>query len=307
MQKTKDTLIDIRRIGSDFGFVDSGIAKIASLEDYCSFFDKYLADGCQAGMSYLERNRDKRADPAKLVPGARSVLCFLAPYGKGSEAPDGSRICGFAQGEDYHKVIKDRLYGVMSRLADEAAARGLPAFSGRPFTDSAPLAERAWAVRARLGFIGRNSFLISPEYGLRTLIGAIVCNIPAEAFIPHPPLTVTSCGECGKCAKACPTGALQPYRIDARRCISYHTVESHDALPDNLNRGESLFGCDRCLEACPWNKDIPAWAEFRSHHDRLESMTREDWRQLTPEAFEETFGTSSLTRAGLEKLKDNAR
>ena len=153
-----NVLIDIRQIGSQFGFVDSGATKIASLGDYCSFFEKYLADGCQAGMSYLERNLDKREDPAKLVPGARSVLCFLAPYGKGSVAPDGSRICGFAQGEDYHKVIKDRLYGVMARLADEAAARGLPAFSGRPFTDSAPLAERAWAARAGLGFIGRNCF-----------------------------------------------------------------------------------------------------------------------------------------------------
>ncbi len=302
-----NVLIDIRQIGSQFGFVDSGVAKIASLGDYCSFFEKYLADGCQAGMSYLERNLDKREDPAKLVPGARSVLCFLAPYGHGSQAPDGSRICGFAQGEDYHKVIKDRLYGVMARLADEAAARGLPAFSGRPFTDSAPLAERAWAARAGLGFIGRNCFLISPEYGLRTLIGAIVCNIPAEAFVPHPPLKVTSCGDCGKCTAACPTGALQPYRLDARKCISYHTVESHDTLPENLNRDGSLFGCDRCLEACPWNKEIPAWPEFRSHHEQLETMTREDWKQLDEAAFDESFGTSSLTRAGLDKIKDNAR
>ena len=302
-----NSLIDIRRIGSDFGFVDSGVTKIASLGDYCTFFEKYLADGCQAGMTYLERNLDKREDPTKLVPGAQSVLCFLAPYGRGSQAPDGSRICGFAQGDDYHKVIKDRLYAVMARLADEAAARELPAFSGRPFTDSAPLAERAWALRARLGFIGRNCFLISPEYGLRTLIGAIVCNIPAEAFVPHPPLSVTSCGDCGRCTAACPTGALQPYRLDARKCVSYHTVESHDALPQDLDRGDSLFGCDRCLEACPWNKEIDPWQEFRSHHDQLESMTREDWKQLDENAFDDTFGTSSLIRAGLQKIKDNAR
>ena len=302
-----NSLIDIRRIGRENGFVDSGAAKIASLGDYCTFFEKYLADGCQAGMTYLERNLDKREDPAKLVPGAQSVLCFLAPYGPGSQAPDGSRICGFAQGDDYHKVIKDRLYAVMARLADEAAARGLPAFSGRPFTDSAPLAERAWAARAGLGLIGRNGFLISPEYGLRTLIGAIVCNLSAEIFIPHPPLKVSSCGDCGRCEKACPTGALENRRVDARKCVSYHTVESHDTLPRDLNREGSLFGCDRCLEACPWNRDIEPWPEFRSHHEQLERMTADDWNHLDEAAFDEAFGTSSLTRAGLSKIKDNAR
>ena len=302
-----DSLIDIRRLGSLFGFVDAGAAKVASLGDYRSFFEKYLEDGCQAEMSFLERNREKRCDPSLLVPEARSVLCFLAPYGRGSVAPDGSRICGFAQGDDYHKVIKDRLFAIMDRLATEAAARGLPAFSGRPFTDSAPLAERAWAARAGLGFIGRNSFLISPEFGLRTLIGAIVCNLPAEAFLSHAPLTVTSCGDCGRCTQACPAGALQPYRVDARKCISYHTIESPQAAPDDLPREGYLFGCDRCLEACPWNRETEPWPEFRSRHAQLEKMTRDDWQRLDDEAFNEAFGTSCLTRAGLRKMKENVR
>ena len=287
--------IDIR----DYGFLDFGAAKVESVEGpHRKQFEKYLAEGCNAGMGYLARNLDKRFDPSLLVPGAASVLCFLAPYGRGEGG-----VAGFAQGIDYHKVVKDRLFSVIDFLKES-----FPGFEGRPFVDSAPVLERFWAVKAGLGFIGQNNFFISPEYGLRTIIGVIISNIPVDRFPPHGPLPVEECGSCGACLRACPSGALRaPFDIDARKCISYHTVESHDALPDYLNPDGSLFGCDRCLEACPWNREIPAWPEFRSHHDQLETMTREDWKRLDEASFDESFGTSSLTRAGLDKIKDNAR
>ena len=171
-------------------------------------------------MGYLERNLEKRFDPALLVPGAESVLCFLAPYGQA-----GGGIAGFAQGVDYHKVVKDRLFAVIQELKKK-----FPAFEGRPFVDSAPVMERYWAVKAGLGFIGQNNFFISPEYGLRTIIGVIVCNIPADRFAPHAPLAATDCGACGACLRACPSGALRaPFELDAAKCLSYLTIESNAA------------------------------------------------------------------------------
>lgn len=250
-------------------------------------------------MSYLARNLEKRFDPRQLVPGAESVLCFLAPYGAA-----GGGVAGFAQGIDYHKVIKDRLFSVMEELR-----RQFPAFEGRPFVDSAPVLERYWAVKAGLGFIGQNNFFISPEYGLRTIIGVILCNIPADSFAPHAPLAATECGACGACLRACPTGALRaPFDLDARRCISYLTIESHDPLPDALSTQESRrgwrFGCEECMRACPWDKPLTPLPEFETHRAEIAAMDSETWRNLSEEEFEKRFADSGLRRAGLDHLKN---
>ena len=208
-------------------------------------------------MGYLARNLEKRFDPALLVPGAESILCFLAPYG---QAEGG--VAGFAQGVDYHKIVKDRLYAVMQDLKKQ-----FPAFEGRPFVDSAPVLERFWAVEAGLGFIGQNNFFISPEYGLRTIIGVIVCNIPAGCFAPHAPLPVTDCGACGACLRACPSGALRgPFDLDARKCISYLTIESQEPVPTSLDERRGWrFGCEECMRACPWDKPLTPLPEFETH------------------------------------------
>ncbi len=236
------------------GFLDFGAAWVDSVDEARrQAFENYLAEGRQGEMSYLARNLEKRFDPRQLVPGAESVLCFLAPYGAA-----GGGVAGFAQGVDYHKVIKDRLFSVMEDLR-----RQFPAFEGRPFVDSAPVLERYWAVKAGLGFIGQNNFFISPEHGLRTIIGVIICNIPADRFAPHAPLAATECGACGACLRACPTGALRaPFDLDARRCISYLTIESHEPLPPDLKdpaqRKGWRFGCEECMRACPWDKPVGA-------------------------------------------------
>ena len=279
------------------GFLDFGAAWVDSVDEARrQAFENYLAEGRQGEMSYLARNLEKRFDPRQLVPGAESVLCFLAPYGAA-----GGGVAGFAQGIDYHKVIKDRLFSVMEDLR-----RQFPAFEGRPFVDSAPVLERYWAVKAGLGFIGQNNFFISPEYGLRTIIGVILCNIPADRFAPHAPLAATECGACGACLRACPTGALRaPFDLDPRKCISYLTIESHEPLPQDLKdpaqRKGWRFGCEECMRACPWDKPLEPLPEFETHRAELDAMTDDDWAALSEEEFKTRFADSGLLRGGLAR------
>ena len=231
----------------------------------------YLAEGRNADMDYMARNVAKRLDVTLLVDGARTVMGFLAPYDHHNDP----RIASFAHGEDYHKVIKDRIHLFVEENRDTLDAAAGGAFACRVFTDSAPVMEREWAVRCGLGFIGCNNFLISPTAGLRTLIGILVCNIPYEeidcmrlrrqkASIPP------DCGKCMKCIKACPSGALEaPYRLDARKCISFLTIEARERDYSEEKAHGHLFGCDCCLDACPWNVELPGWPEFSCNAGRL--------------------------------------
>ena len=282
---------------SAYGFLDFGAAKVEKVSEAIrDGFGRYLAEGRHGEMAYLARNVEKRFDPALLVPGAESVLCFLAPYGQA-----GGGVAGFAQGVDYHKVVKDRLFAIIEDLRSQ-----FPAFEGRPFVDSAPVLERFWAVQAGLGFIGQNNFFISPDFGLRTIIGVIICNIPAERFAPHSPLAVTSCGACGRCLRACPSGALRgPFDLDARKCISYLTIESHEPLPPDLKdpaqRKGWRFGCEECMRACPWDKPLEPLPEFETHRAELDAMTDDDWAALSEEEFKTRFADSGLLRGGLAR------
>lgn len=282
---------------SAYGFLDFGAAKVEKVSEAIrDGFGRYLAEGRHGEMAYLARNVEKRFDPALLVPGAESVLCFLAPYGQA-----GGGVAGFAQGEDYHKIVKDRLFAVIGDFQTQ-----FPAFEGRPFVDSAPVLERYWAVEAGLGFIGQNNFFISPEYGLRTIIGVIICNIPADRFAPHAPLAATECGACGACLRACPTGALRaPFDLDPRKCISYLTIESHEPLPPDLKdpaqRKGWRFGCEECMRACPWDKPLEPLPEFETHRAELDAMTDDDWAALSEEEFKTRFADSGLLRGGLAR------
>ena len=277
-----------------YGFLDFGAAKVEKVDDARrAHFDRYLDEGRHGGMGYLAQNLDKRFDPRLLVPEAESILCFLAPYGAAAGG-----VAGFAQGVDYHKIVKDRLYAVMSDLKAQ-----FPAFKGRPFVDSAPVLERYWAVEAGLGFIGQNNFFISPQFGLRTIIGVIISNIPADRFAPHAPLAATSCGACGACLAACPTGALRaPFEMDAARCLSYLTIESKEPLPETLADRGWRFGCEECMRACPWDKPLVPLPEFETHRADSAAMTEADWAALPEEEFERRFADSGLRRAGLSHL-----
>lgn len=227
-------------------------------------------------MGYLARNFDKRMDPRLLVPGARSVLSFIVPYAPRREEQQESsagRIASFAWLRDYHLTLKERLYAVLGKLRETYGP-----IAGRPFVDSAPLLDRYWAVRAGLGWIGKNTLLVTREWGSYVFIGSLVIDAEVEGTSQQ---VKDYCGRCSRCIEACPTGALlSPRHIDARKCISYLTIEKKEELSESeeSSLGAWAFGCDECLNACPWNMrirtNVNRLTEGYINHEVLEDFVR---------------------------------
>ncbi len=321
-QKNNDIVRNISDLSYGLGFADFGIAKAEELVQERERYLRSMHNGYFAGMDYLSRNIEKRLDPRLLTEEAKSILVFLAPYGE----PSGCGVASYALGEDYHKIIKDKLHIILQKLTDmvqeqESAGKsingnsaGSPASGprGRVFTDSAPVLERAWAVKAGLGFIGKNTFLISRKAGIRTFIGIIVTDIELPCVSPG--VETQYCGSCRRCLDACPTGALcAPYTIDSRKCISYNTIENKELskslsaviVEDNIPKLHGrYFGCDACMDVCPWNsKNISGWQEFSTRRNLLSDAAPEWWKNLSGKEFNAIFATSPLLRGGLENIR----
>lgn len=211
----------------------------------------WIESGYQGQMAYLERNFDKRMDPTLLVPGARSVVSALLSYNipLDPEMRAAPKVARYAWLRDYHFILKERLFALLAALRNQCGE-----VNGRVFVDSAPFLDRYWAVRAGLGWIGRNSLLISPRLGSFLFIGSLVIDLPIE---PSEKTLPTRCGSCNACLTACPTGALlAPGLMDANRCIAYLTIEKKDPLTpaEEASLDGWAFGCDACQNACPWNR-----------------------------------------------------
>lgn len=298
----------IKEYSAEMGFVAYGSIPVSEFHKDASYLRQYLDMGYNASMSYLEKNFQIRENPGLLLEGAKSIMVFLASYKPDKRnKPEVPVIASYAFGRDYHPVIKNRLNLVAKKLKEY-----MPGIRYRVFTDSAPIFERAAAVAAGLGFIGRNTFLISKEHGLHTLIGVII----TDAIVPYNSDIVSNgCGTCRRCLDTCPTGALAgEFMLDARRCISYQTIESKYSFNEQefkIDRSGRIFGCDICLEACPWAvKGKPgSWEEFKplAYKDGkdITLMNSDDWLQMEEQEFKEFFGESSLLRAGLARIKDN--
>lgn len=287
----------LKRRAKDLGFGDCGAAQAESLSPESDHFDRWLAMGSQAGMSYMERNVEKRIDPRLLMEGARSVFVLLMNYKPAEVQPDHlPQIAYYAYGNDYHDVIRPRL----KTLAQTITAH-FPNSRVRGFVDTAPLFERAWAVRAGLGWIGKNTMLISPVFGSFTFLSVLLTDVEMDYDSPVKP----RCGTCVRCVNACPTGALKPNSLDARKCISYDTIESKE---DPAYISQYVFGCDLCQKSCPWNKKPCAHTnkEFEPLSELL-TYTADDWLALDEEEFNVTFAHSPLQRAGLKRLKEIIR
>ena len=267
------TLADqVKQRARELGFTPVGITTAEPFPADEARSLAWLEAGLQAGLGWMTPERQRRAcRPDELLPGARSLVVVGASYAgsasvrdeveRGSDTPRG-RVARYARGADYHDVMKDRLHGLAAFLESLAGPDGAPART-RVFVDASPLVERAAATRAGLGFIGKNTNLLTADAGSWLLLGAILTDLPLEPDRP----VVRDCGRCRLCLDACPTGALpDPYVLDANRCIAYLTIEHKGSIPTDLRplMGEHVFGCDVCQEVCPWNRrtHILPWPEL---------------------------------------------
>lgn len=270
---------------------------------HLSTYTQWIEAGLHAGMTYLstERARDRRSNPGMIQPGALALLSAALPYPNPASIPDGppgealGRVAAYAWGRDYHDVIPPLLVELIRRLE---AALGRPVAS-RAYTDTGPILERDFAQTAGLGWIGKNTCLISPQHGSYFLIGETFVDVKVE---PVQPLVTDHCGTCRRCIEACPTGAILENRtIDSHRCISYQTIENKGPIAPDLRSGigEWVFGCDICQMVCPWNLRF-AGSDFHPNLAPRPEIPRPVLRKelrLTPEAFNLKFRGSPIRRA----------
>ncbi|SHK86168.1 tRNA epoxyqueuosine(34) reductase QueG [Rhodothermus profundi] len=288
------------------GFDACGISKAEVLDEEARRLEAWLKAGFHGTMHWMERHFDKRIDPTKLVEGARSVISVLHNYYQPlspDPSPETGKISRYAWGDDYHEVLKEKLYQLFAWLEAQVGE-----VHGRAFVDSAPVMDKAWARRSGLGWIGKNTNLINRRMGSFFFIGELIVDVPLPPDGPIPDY----CGSCTRCLDACPTGALvQPYVLDARRCISYLTIEHRgDDIPPELQEkmGNWIFGCDICQDVCPWNKFKYATNEPRFlPRPGLPDTPLDRWEELDLEAFRQKFRKSAVKRAKFEGFKRNVR
>jgi epoxyqueuosine reductase len=284
------------------GFAACGIARARALEEEREHFSRWLSEGKQADMAYMERNSDKRLDPRLLLDDAKSLIVLLHAYypKKLQENKDAPVVSKYAYGEDYHFVLKDK----MRKLAEFIKAEK-PDSKMRIFTDSAPVAEKKWAQLAGLGWIGKNSNLLTRK-GSFFFISEIIIDRELEYEEPY---INNHCGTCTLCIDACPTQAIHPpYSVDSGKCISYLTIEHRGEIPEEFSGKlkNRVFGCDICQDVCPFNKKPIITEEKRfSPHPELLGMSRKDWQELSPNRFSELFKKSAVKRTKYKGLKRN--
>jgi epoxyqueuosine reductase len=289
----------IVELAIEVGFDACGVVVAEELmEEKVRFLD-WLSSGYNAEMAYMARNFEMRMNPALIVPNAKSVISVLLSY-KREDLPiitNSPKISRYALGPDYHGVIKVMLSDLMSRVRAEFGE-----VNGRAFVDSAPVLERALAVKSGLGWIGKNSNLINQTLGSYIFIGELIVDVEIE---PSNVVASNRCGNCTRCIDTCPTGAIvKPSVVDANRCISYINIEKKMPLTEEelsmLNGW--CFGCDICQEVCPWNKKATVKNHFQLHSSKLNELSSEQLANMPESEFELIFAETPLMRAGYEKV-----
>ena len=300
MNKSELTAL-IKEEAYRLGFAHCGISKADYLEEDAPHLEQWLKKGMHGTMGYMERNFDKRLDPRKLVHGAKSVISLLYNYYPAEKQNPGiPKISKYAYGRDYHFVIKEKLFLLFNFIREKAGN-----VSGRVFTDSAPVLDRAWAKKSGLGWIGKNANLIHPKAGSFFFIAELILDLELDTDAP----VKDYCGSCTRCMDACPTEAIvQPHVVDGSKCISYFTIELRDSIPQSFkNKFENwMFGCDICQDVCPWNRFAkPIYTDELKPIKEIMTMTSDDWEEITEEVFKNIFKESPLSRAGFEGMKRN--
>ena len=285
------------------GFLSCRVSDAVFLEEDAPRLEQWLNKGYHGSMSYMENHFDKRLDPRKLVPGARSVVSLAYNYFPQKEisSTDDSmpQIAKYAYGEDYHYVIKDKLFELLDSLSSSYGD-----IQGRCFVDSAPVMERSWAKKSGLGWVGKNSLLLRKSEGSFFFLAELIIDLA----LPSDNIEIDHCGTCTKCIDACPTGAIvQPEVIDSNRCISHMTIELYGSLPSDYKDSISpwVFGCDICQDVCPWNRHSKPHQEKRFTPGPWKDWNINDWKEITEETFGRIFKRSAIKRAGFAGLKRN--
>ena len=286
------------------GFSSCGISKARFLSEEADNFEKWLTKGYQGSMSYLEKNIDKRLDPRLLVPGSKSVISLSYNYFPPKKLIEENNfiISKYAYGKDYHKVLKKKLKKLFASIREKIGK-----IEGRVFVDSAPIHERAWAKLSGLGWVGKNSLLINKNKGSYFFLAEIICDLELEYDEP----VLNRCGSCTRCIDACPTDAITEAQvIDAKKCISYLTIENKENIPEELSGSltDSIFGCDICQDVCPWNKrSTPHNEKEFLPNKELKKLKRKDWIELTEETFNKIFEGSAVKRTKYKGLTRNIK
>jgi epoxyqueuosine reductase len=299
---TEEIKLEARRLGFD----KVGVAPAVALTEEGERLGEWLARGFHGQMSYMARDPQRRADPRLLLPSAKSVISVALNYfrpEKHGAAPEIGKISRYAWGDDYHDVLRDKLRSLLEWIRDRA-----PEVEGKICVDSAPMMDKAWAARAGLGWIGKHTNLITKEFGSWVFLGELLLSIELDydSFIEP-----DHCGKCRACIDACPTQAIiEPYRLDATRCISYGTIELREAeLPEPIrsNLEGWVFGCDICQDVCPWSRFSKETAEERFEpREGVVEPKLPEMIEMSQEEFSTRFRKSAVKRAKLDGLKRNA-
>jgi len=298
----------LRQKALDLGFDACRFAS-ADPPDHSAEFQNWLEQGRHGEMGWIQRNAHKRLDPGQVLPGVRSVIVLAARYPHDAlderTVPDSRETSGviarYARGRDYHEVLREPLQA----LASWIGTQGGPGCRSLWYADTGPVLERDFAQRAGLGFAGKHTNLISRKLGNWFLLAEIL----TTAELPPDPPERNHCGSCVKCITACPTQAIiEPFVLDARRCVSYLTIELRGPIPEDLRAGvgDRVFGCDDCLAVCPWNRFAREGALMRKQEAKLPArLPLRELLQLDEPAFKSRFGGTPILRAKLRGLRRN--
>ena len=293
----------LRDTALGLGFDAVGVSRAEKMDEEAARLEKWLNAGFHGEMEYMERWFDLRTDPTLLVPGAKSVVSLMYNYYPSQHLGDANspKLARYAYGEDYHKVLRKRLKQLLRSLEAKFGA-----INGRCFVDSGPVLERDWARRSGLGWIGKNTLLISPRKGSYFFLAELIIDLELE---PDEPIR-DHCGTCRRCIDACPTDAIaqEGYVMDGSKCISYLTIELKNDIPGEFSGSMEnwAFGCDICQEVCPWNRfSTPHQEPAFDPSEELQNMEEKDWYEMTEEVFDRLFEKSAFKRTKYSGLKRN--
>lgn len=297
----------IKEKANALGFETVGIVAAEALAEESVHLNQWLTRGYHAGMSWMERHQDMRTDPRKLFPDAKSVVVVGINYytpAKHQDDPATGKVSRYAWGDDYHDVVGEKLRSLLEWIQAEA-----PGVVGKVCVDIQPMMDKAWAVRAGLGWLGKHTNLITPEYGSWIFIGELLLNIELDY---ETEVVADHCGTCTLCLDACPTNAItEPYVVDSNKCISHATIESREReLPREVaeNLVGWFYGCDICQDVCPWNRFEQATPEQRFlPRERNVNAPLGEIVNLPHADYVEKFRGSAMKRAKLSGLQRNAR